>query len=158
MAERQPQITILTITKKWRFKALYLLIFGLCLIFSPHFNQSMTFQLSVNLHAKEQKPSPKHCVSAIDVKFRETYMIVDWLSHAKQQALSKWKRTAKKRFGSVYSNWHVAENQKATCLRIGFGNDQKGNVGTSVVCQYSGEPCAILVNSEAVKVQNRDKN
>ncbi len=124
---------------------------------SPFKNAATPFQFSSILHAKAQNLSSKHCVSPIDVKFRETYMINEWLDQAKQKALSKWQNTAKKRFGSVYSDWQIAKNQKAKCLRVGFGNDQKGNVGTSVVCQYSGEPCALLVKSEAIKSKKPTK-
>ena len=94
---------------------------------------------------------PKHCVNTIKIKHRQTYFSDGWLQAAKQHAALKWQNTVKKRFGSVYSNWALARNQKSHCNRIGFGSDLQGNIGTFVLCSYSAEPCVNLLDIKAKK-------
>lgn len=88
----------------------------------------------------------KHCVKKIEIKKQFLYMTDDWYSSAKQDAKRLWQQSVIKRFGSVYGQWEIAQNKKYDCKRIGFGNDDEGNIGASVVCQIAADPCVILLN------------
>ncbi len=94
---------------------------------------------------------PKHCLSKIKIKHRHTYFSDEWLATAKEQAALKWQSKVKKRFGSVYSNWALARNQKSHCSRIGFGNDLQGRIGVFVLCNYAAEPCVNLLETKLKK-------
>lgn len=96
---------------------------------------------SINL----QQPL-KHCVKKIELKKQFLYMTDDWYSTAEQDAKRLWQQSVIKRFGSVYGEWEVAQNKKYDCKRIGFGNDDEGNIGASVVCLIAADPCVILLN------------
>lgn len=96
---------------------------------------------SINL----QQPL-KHCVKKIELKKQFLYMTDDWYSSAEQDAKRLWQQSVIKRFGSVYGEWEVAQNKKYDCKRIGFGNDDEGNIGASVVCLIAADPCVILLN------------
>ncbi len=119
---------------------------------------AVSFQLVFSNLPVQAASEPKHCVNTIKIKYRETYFSDGWLQAAKQHAALKWQKTVKKRFGSVYSNWALARNQKSQCNRIGFGSDLKGNIGTFVLCSYSAEPCVNLLDIKAKKSKQDDSN
>lgn len=98
------------------------------------------------VYAFEQS-SPLHCVSQIEVKSEHLFMFDDWRKIAREKSKTKWQESVKQRYGSVYTIWEVAKNQKEKCERIGFGNDKQGNVGTLVICNRSAEPCVNLIKN-----------
>lgn len=118
--------------------------------FSKPLKLDQIFQLS---QIKDQRSQPinlqqplKHCVKTIELKKQFLYMTDDWYSSAEQDAKRLWQQSVIKRFGSVYGEWEVAQNKKYDCKRIGFGNDDEGNIGASVVCLIAADPCVILLN------------
>jgi len=88
----------------------------------------------------------KHCVKKIELKKQFLYMTDDWYSSAEQDVKRLWQQSVIKRFGSVYGQWEIAQNKKYECKRVGFGNDDEGNIGASVVCLIEAAPCVILLN------------
>ena len=88
----------------------------------------------------------KHCVNKIEIKSEHLFMRDGWQRKAEYQTKAKWAESVKKRYGTVYSQWKSAKNKKYECRRIGFGNDKEGNVGTSVLCMITAEPCVNLTN------------
>ena len=88
----------------------------------------------------------KHCVKKIELKKQYLYMTDNWYQAAEQETKNLWQQSVIKRFGSVYGQWEVAQNKKYECQRIGFGNDEAGNIGASVVCLIAADPCVILLN------------
>lgn len=89
--------------------------------------------------------TPLHCVTEIEVSTEHLFMFDEWRKIAKEKSKNKWQESVRQRYGSVYTKWESAKNQKAKCERIGFGNDKQGNVGTLVICNRSAEPCVKLI-------------
>lgn len=86
-----------------------------------------------------------HCLKLVKVKLDLIYMDINWSSDAAQKATSAWQSKARAKYGSPYGTWGNAMEKKAFCRRIGFGNDDKGNIGATVQCHYAAVPCARLI-------------
>lgn len=71
-------------------------------------------------------------------------MTPEWLDQATATATLNWQNKAREKFGTPYSHWQNAANKKAKCQRIGFGNDDAGNIGNTVTCHFTATPCAKL--------------
>ena len=115
---------------------------------APRANDSDTEIKSAKLN-QNSKTNPKHqlnrhCVEEVKLRFEEVYMFNNWYGQAKQTALKRWQENVKNRYGSVYSNWMSSSMRKNSCKRIGFGNDDFGNIGRTVICEISANPCADL--------------
>ncbi len=103
--------------------------------------------------AKAESDGLRHCVQQIEVKLREVYLDLNWFTLAREKATENWQMKARKRYGSPYEQWQNAQSRKSFCRRIGFGNDQKGNVGATVVCHLSAIPCAKLLKDSKIQTQ-----
>lgn len=100
---------------------------------------------SIAATAKDNKlANSVHCVSKVKIEFSKVYMISKWLPLANKQAQNKWKKRVTAQYGSVYSQWDQSAEPLSKCNRIGFGNDNKGNIGSTVLCEISAIPCVKL--------------
>ena len=126
----------------------------MCIPFhSVQSNPLKAVETELHLHTDQSHVLPikmdnpaKHCVKKIELKKQYLYMTDNWYQAAEQETKRLWQQSVIKRFGSVYSRWDVAQNKKYECQRIGFGNDEAGNIGASVVCLIAADPCVILLN------------
>lgn len=89
-----------------------------------------------------QKVGASHCVKVVKIRFLEIYMQSDWIETARATARQRWRDRVTSKYGSVYSDWSLSSNQESSCKRIGFGNDDYGNIGRTIVCEISAIPCA----------------
>lgn len=121
---------------------------SILLLFHSNNSYSTTFDNTQKTSLQNQNNPTKHCVAKIEIKKNHLFMMDSWQKEAEQSSQKQWKDSVQARYGSVYSNWKDAINKKAECTRIGFGNDIKGNVGTSVICSFAAEPCVNLLNKE----------
>ena len=135
---------------KSRILSLSLLLCGQLLILVP-------FITSIKAETPTQKQL-EHCVEAIEVKMRDVYLTADGINRARQQATNNWQSKARGKYGSPYELWHNAKAKEAKCQRIGFGNDQKGAIGATIVCHLKAIPCARLIKGTRLTPLNGKKN
>lgn len=94
-----------------------------------------------------------HCTPKMDILFQKVFMQDPWLEIASREAWLLWMKKVKERDGSLYAQQETARKMTARCLRVGFGNDDAGNIGTTVTCEISAHPCIRLLRQRPQSVQ-----
>lgn len=125
---------------KWPFAHLKMrAAIRLFFIISALIIPSLTAQAE-NIHKIE-----RHCTKPVKIEFQKVFMQDALVRNANREAESLWRKKVIERDGSLYAEFQAALERRSNCLRIGFGNDPQGNVGTFIACQVSGRPCTYLV-------------
>lgn len=94
-----------------------------------------------------------HCTAELEITLQKVFMSEPWLELASREAWSLWMQKVKERDGSLYAVRETARKTTARCLRVGFGNDDAGNIGTTVTCEIAARPCIHLLRRKAPSPQ-----